>query len=745
VTPGPRTDDPDPGADVEHVGRSRWGRRTVTGTPRRFLSDISVATRLSLVALLVTLLSLTASAGVGLWRGATLAEGLVRDRLVSASDSRTSALELYLGSVQREVRALAASPGTSAAVTELGEGLRELAGSSTTEEQRVAVAEYYLTEVAPRFDEVRSSAIGASTLVPRSPGAVALQSLYTVPREIDDTGTTVAPELVYDARDGSAYSATHDEVHRVFSEIALRSDFDDLYLVANDGTILYSVRKRIDFATNLVLGPWSGTALSTLLDTVADAPSTDGARVSDLSAYGPAFDRPTTFVAAPVRDGGTVVGYLAVAIAVDELDAILSGEGRWDGFGESGEAFLAGPDSRMRSTSRSFAASPSAYLGRSETEGIPPLTDEQRRRMAATGTTALVQQVSSDLVRRAEAGSGAIDTTSYLGEPVLASYREVDVDGLDWVVVAQVSADELNAPVAAYVRNILFAMALFVVLVTFVVVRWSGRVTEPIRAIAARLRAVRLGAPSTAPEQRASGRSDDPDEYVVLGESIDEMLERLDERRAAVAARSEERAAIVRRFLPAAIAQRSEQAAGDVLDHVANASVVVLVVEGLGQLLHRSGADDVRQLLDSAIDEIDALALDLGLERVKVTGDRYYAVCGASRPYLDHAPRAVRFALTAGELVTELAREHGADVVVRCGVDAGRVSVGLAERTGLVYDSWGPAASGAARLAGTAPAGRVAVSTRVRHQLPEEFVVEDDDTTDSAVVLGRRETAGGVT
>jgi class 3 adenylate cyclase len=370
------------------------------------------------------------------------------------------------------------------------------------------------------------------------------------------------------------------------------------------------------------------------------------------------------------------------------------------------------------------------------------LTEEQQRRIVGTGTTALVQQVSSDLARASANDAGTIEATGYGGEDVLAARRPVHVGGLGWGVVTQVAADEINAPIAAYVRNILFAMALFVVVVTFVVVRWSGRVMEPIRAIAARLRAVRLeGVPP--PQEGDSLRGRSPDEYIDLADSIDEMLARLDDRRTAVAARAAERARLVGRFLPAAIAQRSEQTGGDVLDHVTNASVAVLVVEGLGELLHRSEGEEVRRLLATAIDEVDALALDFGLERVKVTGDRYHAVCGATRPYLDHAPRAVGFALAACDLVRDLADDRGHPLLVHAGVDTGSVSVGLAERAGLVYDTWGPAVSGAARLASTAPAGQVAVSAQVRRQLPQDFVLADDGGDGDGVVVAHRGLADG--
>ena len=711
---------------------------TTTSTPgrfRTFFTNISVATRLSLVALVVTLLSLSAAALVGLWRGNTLAEGLIEDRVVSVTDSRATTVESYISGVRRSVAALAASPGAVDAIERLSDGHRALAMTPVTADEDSALIEYYLTDVVPQLEDTSLRSLNVPRLIPGDAGAIRLQSLYTVPPEPDEDEPAIAPALLPDAGDGSEYSAAHAELHPLYAEIKGRSGFDDLYLIAApDDRIVYSTLKRIDFATSLDVGPWSGSALSEVIETLAGDPSPGTTAVSDMTAYGPAFERPTMFVAAPVAGDNGVVGFVAVALSFTDFDAILSGGGKWDGFGESGESYLVGADGTMRTTARPFAASASEFLASTTEEGPSSLTDNQRRRMAATGTTALVQEVDIDLVRSASTEPGTVETTNYRGVPVLAAYRPLDIEGLDWVVITELSEDEIDDPIEDYVRNLLLSMALFVVTVTFVATRWSDRTMEPIRTIAARLRAAQLG-DTGASSQSGSLPEDSPDEYVALADSIDEMLERLDERRAAAAARSSERLDLVRRFLPATVAQRSEQAGEEVLDHVANASVVVLMVEGLGDLLANRDRREVRDFLAAVIDELDALAVDLGLERIKVTGDRYYAICGATRPYLDHGPRAVRFALQAVVLVAEVSLERGQHVIVRAGVDAGSVSVGLADRAGLVYDAWGPAVSGASELARTAPSGQVAASAAVQRHLSDDFVSTDAASGNGTVLV----------
>ena len=142
----------------------------------------------------------------------------------------------------------------------------------------------------------------------------------------------------------------------------------------------------------------------------------------------------------------------------------------------------------------------------------------------------------------------------------------------------------------------------------------------------------------------------------------------------------------------------------------------------------------------SVLLRLDGLAVEFGLERVKTTGVTYHAVCGVSRPYLDHAPRAVGFGLAAAELVDDLASEHRADLAPGVGVASGPVSVGLTGRAGLVYDAWGPVVTAAAGLARRAPRGAVLVSDDVRRQLPSDYVLAVDGDGGAGTVVAARET-----
>lgn len=718
---------------------------------RRFhpITNTSLATRLALVALAVTLGSLAATATVGLQRGSDLANDIADDRLVAIAAARTDTIELSLISLRREVSALALSPAVRDAVLRLAAAHAELAAPAPAPSAVAELTAHYVANVVPRLERVRSTPVGVSFLIPDDdPAAIRLQTAYIA----DGDAGVAEPSLVLDPGDGSTYSTIHPAIHRTAEQIAVTSGFDDLYLISADGNrIVYSLRKRIDFATSLAAGPHSGSALARLVDTIAADPEA-GARLTDFGAYAPAFDRPIAFVASAVLDDdGQLVGYLAGALSVDHVDQLLAGAGAWRGFGETGDAYLSGADGTMRSTVRRFQESASQFLASAPEAGVGELSDAQRRRMAETGTTALVQSVNRRLLTDADAGPAIADAINFRGEQVRVATRPVAVDDVDWVLFVEAASEELERPVEQYARRLLSAVALFVIVITFLVVRWSNGLVAPIRNIARRLRAAHHDGPAPDLDSRLdldsgldldsdldshldSDRGDGAIEYERLGEHVDQMLRTLSERRAAAVARNAERSELVRQFLPTAVARRSEEGDGHALDHVRNASVILLAVDGVGSLVGELDDQDVRDLLAEIVDEVDSLATDLGVERVKLTGTTYYAVCGVSRPLLDHAARSAAFALGAQDLVHELSDGR---LAVRGGVHSGPLTVGLTTRGALVYDVWGATVSEAERLARSAGRHGVAVSASVREQLPAEFVVDREQNDGSAIVTDR--------
>ncbi len=281
-----------------------------------------------------------------------------------------------------------------------------------------------------------------------------------------------------DARDGSAWSVAHRRFHPWLRRFVREHGYQDLFMFAPDGTLLYSVFKESDFATGPVDGPWLGTGLAIAFENaiaqVADAPHLGerteyaGAALAlrpasdrrpaevgfvDFAPYAPSFGAPAGFAAIPVVDaGGVVLGVLAIELPIWQIDEDMQAG---EGFGDSGQTYLVGPDGLMRSQSRFSSTS-----------------------------TVLSTSVDTRATRAALAGqTGAGRLLDYRGELVLSAWAPVSFLGSRWAIVAEVELSEVLAPVAEMRWAMAMAVGAVMLAVLLLGVVLARRLSVPVVAI----------------------------------------------------------------------------------------------------------------------------------------------------------------------------------------------------------------------------------------------------------------------
>lgn len=275
-------------------------------------------------------------------------------------------------------------------------------------------------------------------------------------------------------------------------------------------------------------------------------------------------------------------------------------------------------------------------------------------------------------------------------------------------------------------------VAIFIGILAFAAVYWANGIVRPVRQISDRLsdrRALREGALVEAPTPLdVPDRS--PMEFHRLAYSFESMAASLRAQRAGVAAARAERLGLLRRMLPPTVAQRIADGQVQALEEVPLVTVGVVVVEGMGALVQVGEAAASRELVDELLAEIDALADQHGIERVKVVGDAYFAACGHDRPFLDHAPRLVSFVSDARDAVREIATAagHNVGLDITAGVHTGAVTVGMTGGTRLVYDVWGDTVTVAHEYARRADHGQILVTDATHALLPETIGGHPVDT-----------------
>lgn len=235
-----------------------------------------------------------------------------------------------------------------------------------------------------------------------------LQSLYIAQ---NDEAVGQKENLVM-AEDGSAYSSIHRANHPILRDIAARYGFYDVFLIEpSQGRIVYSVEKELDYGTSLIDGPYANTAFGRAVqEMIADKGADKKIMMADFEAYAPSYGEQAAFLLVPLFDSSTFAGILAFQIPLNFANSML--QAGVDGQ-QTSDSYIVGTDLRLRS--------------------IPRFGDGMVVGTSLDG--ALMQAVSAS-------AAGAVETTNHRGEHVIAAFRPLNLPGLDWRIVSEVSVDE---------------------------------------------------------------------------------------------------------------------------------------------------------------------------------------------------------------------------------------------------------------------------------------------------------------
>ncbi|MFN3216798.1 MAG: adenylate/guanylate cyclase domain-containing protein [Acidimicrobiales bacterium] len=687
----------------------------------------SLATKLAVVVVLVSVVSLAAATVVGVTSGRSLGRDLFEGQLLTERSSSAFDVELHMAGLAQLTGALAASPEAARAIGAFDAGLDEL-DASLGEPPGDEVAAVTAALVASTFDPLLAAGRNPDLgdIVPDDPAALHLQYRYVV-----DIGAIDRPSDVDDALDGSDWSDTHARYHPAYRTVVDHGAVVDLYLIEpDDARIVYSVAKGPDLATSLDTGPFSGSLVAAAVGT-ARSGEPGSVVIGDLGFYDPTIVRPVGALAAPVFDGDELAGIVVVLYDGTVLTDILTARSNVEDLDGSGDgddvgSYLIGADGLLRTEIPRFASDTAAALDLATEAGA--ITADERRQVEDAGTAVLAVGAPDATVADALSGStDVIERTTLDGSTVFASAAPLAVPGVEWFVISEVDAAEATDPLDRFEDILVAGAAAFIIALTFWAVAWANRIVGPVRAISDRVAALD---PNLAPVEVPS-RS--PTEFHQLAASFASMRASLIEQRDRLAAARAERLALMRRMLPRDVADRIAAGEPQELEQIPQATVVVVIVAGLGDLV-RSGDQGASQALVGHLHaQLDEVGLVHGVDRVKIIGDAYFGVCGHDRLYIDHGPRVVSFAVDARDAVREAGRRSSVDVDVAVAINTGPVTVGMTGGERLVYDVFGETVSVAHQLARLAPTGDIVVSDATRRLLPSSTVVHPVTEGDQTV------------
>lgn len=340
---------------------------------------------------------------------------------------------------------------------------------------------YYENNFMNRLSEIDRKEITISKYIPRTnPQTQALQYHYIV-----NQGESKLSK--------NDYFNVHEKYFPLMKEAMDRFKYYDIFIMDNDGNITFTVAKEPDFATNVKDNMISNTNLAKIYVEFKNKADADYVAIYDYEAYLASAYEPAIFIASNFYDNGRKIGTLIIQLSVDDINALMTGDGKWkeDGLGQSGETFIVGKDSLMRTESRSFLEEPKSFYEYLETSGkSASLIDE----IKYYKTCIMSMPVKSVAVKKAMQGlSGEEVITDYRGLSALASYSPVDIADLKWNIVSKIDEDELLEPVKVVRYRAIIAQFIVFILISLIANFVASSISKPMFKLSAASQEVSKG------------------------------------------------------------------------------------------------------------------------------------------------------------------------------------------------------------------------------------------------------------
>ncbi len=388
--------------------------------------------RLTLAQQVVCVACLSATSGIAVV--GAIAFGRASDALVAQRAQglegvvagRAHEAEGYFRSIRGQIATFSEDLMVTEATAAFSEAFRTLPEElgEIDEDQAVrAMAGYFNTHFRPGLEENEKPYRGPAAYTPTLPQARVLQQWYIAdnPHPVGSKTELVRAEAEV------SYNRHHAKFHPVIHQYQATFEYYDVFLFDLEGNLVYSVFKETDYGTNLLNGPYADSNFGQVVRQALASSAPGEVFTEDFRSYEPSYGAPASFIGAPVFHEGEKVGAAVFQMPVDRINEIVLSDA---GMGETGRTYFVGRDGKLRSNTRG-----EAYAAALLSQDIA----EQHPSTAAFG-----------------GGHGFAQGASLEGEPAIVAYSPVNIEGLEWAVVAEMPLHEVTAAAHSLGRQMLF-------------------------------------------------------------------------------------------------------------------------------------------------------------------------------------------------------------------------------------------------------------------------------------------------
>ncbi len=404
------------------------------------------------------------------------------DKLASIRETKKQQIETYFNQIRNQVITFSEDQMIVDAMNQLKTAFHDVKKDNEVTDSKISrytsdLRNYYYDEYLAKLNLNRKDKRKIEQYLPENDEAIILQYHY-IANNLNPTGYKDNLEM---AADKSQYSRIHSKYHSIISNYRKRLGYYDIFLVdAQTGHIVYSIYKEVDFATNLLTGPYKDTNFARVFKEAQKATDNEFSRLIDFEFYDPYYTDPASFIASPIFDGDRKIGVLVFQIPINKINRVMTGNYNWknEGLGESGETYIVGSDYRMRNDSRFIIEEPDRYYELLEQIGTD---NEVINQIKSHSTSIMFQKIRTEAVEDALRGNTNTKLLDdYRGIPVLSSYVPLNIGDVKWVILSEIDKNEAFLLLDVIRDRIFLITVVISVLVTIIAFSASEDIAEPI-------------------------------------------------------------------------------------------------------------------------------------------------------------------------------------------------------------------------------------------------------------------------
>lgn len=682
---------------------------------------LSIQSKLLVMLLVTSLITAIVVGVIGFVNGRDSLRDAAFEQLTTIRELRTEEIQRDFADLQRSVRLDSRNDSAVEGATAFIDGFSELQESTLTPEQESRLLQFYTDSFVPAVEERSGLDYEPAAFVPATPAGRYLQSQYVAERPYDDYDTGLA---LSDAGDGSAWSAANARYGPYFSGLVTELGYEDVLLMDRTGNVVYSAYKSVDLGVNMTEEPYTGSALTLAFEEVLLTGSLNSVVTTDFESYLPSLNVPTAWVVSPIGAATDIVGVLAVQVPVSQIDDVMTGSEMWadQGLGDTGEVYLVGEDKLMRSTSRLLVEHPDSYVETVVRNGTPSAAAERIVEVDSTVQLQPVDSYAANEALRGQTGTGL--AAEYSDANSLVAYAPLEIDGLDWAIVAHIDEAEAFAPVNEFTRNIVLSTLAILLAVSLLSLVLAQFFTRPVKRLVDAVR--RIAGGDLAVQVPQGSR----DEFGDLGNAFNDMASSLRIKQDLIDEQKIENDKLLLTLMPETVAKRYRQGEETIAQDHQDVSVVFAELVGFDDYAASLTSDQELAQLNVLMRGFDEAAESTGVEKVRTLRGGYLASSGLIVPRVDNVRRSLDFAREMRAVIQRFNAQNGTSIDLRAGVDSGTVTSGLVGRTSLAYDLWGEAVNLAYQVRSVTADAGIYVSDAVRDRMQDSVSFTPAGTID---------------